>query len=117
MNRNSSMTQTAAAIKAEVREALRLATEPEFHEVLQSPSPALATRLVQIAQRRRGRIEQLIVAIKEAFPYVARPNALAETAWNAVGEKIISDCIAAYFAVERAGQATRADEARKPGWS
>jgi hypothetical protein len=115
MDQSSSMTQTAVAIKAEVRETLRLATEDELHEVLKSPSPVLPSRLVEIAQRHRGRVEQLIVGIKEALQHVARPHALTETVWIAIGDKLVSDCIAAYFAVERSDQATTTDEVHERG--
>lgn len=98
MNPSTPMAQTAAAIKADVREIIGLATEAEFREVSLSASSALAARLVVAANLRRARIEKLVVAIKEALAHVAHPAQMTESAWDSIAQKLVSDCITAHFA-------------------
>lgn len=112
MNPSTPMAQTAAAIKADVREIIGLATEAEFREVSQSASSTLATRLVVAANLRRARIEQLIVAIKQALGQIARPAQMTEIAWDSIAQKLVSDCIAAYFVAAQEQASPASDDPR-----
>ena len=114
MNQSTAMTQVADAIRADVNEIVGCATDAEFGEVLQSASSALATRLLVAADVRGARIEQLIVAIKQALGRIVRPAHITEITWDAIAQKLVSDCIAAHFAAAQEQTSPASDPRGRP---
>lgn len=114
MNQNSLSSHAAAALTGDITEILRFATALDYHEVSRSSPSVLVTRLVQVAQRRRMRIEQLVVAIKRSLRQVARPGEMSEDVWDSIVEKLVSDSIKAYFAAADADKIRQSHDVRTP---